>query len=417
VFQRFNNLSGKGRGLLALGLILFASNSFAELVIVAPIGYEGGNGTLSSATQCIQNNLSVTNNPCTGVGTAVWDLEGTSFTAWGMETQGADASCGTAIWHCNSVCPTGFTVTSGGQCLGDDGFVGNPSPSQCQVGTTKTLTKISTDLSIFPTNFCGQDGCRYQSDGGAVIYMGAVDARSLTYTANAVECTVGQDADTQELVLPGKQCLTDSYGNQLCLEDKNTNCGEFNGSPVCVEDIPTDGTCTLLGGGGFICDDPQTPPDNVDGTPQNEVGTLDDPLTGNQGIIYDAGGGADAQKIFQNNQDLKIDETGTPTGTDTMFDKALDLTGLDTLLAGIGGEGEGGGVAGAGGSVDISVLGFELPDTATCQSITSTWRGQTIVFPGADGCIKLDKFRSIMGWMFYILTAFYLVSLATRKPV
>jgi hypothetical protein len=37
-------------------------------------------------------------------------------------------------------------------------------------------------------------------------------------------------------------------------------------------------------------------------------------------------------------------------------------------------------------------------------------------FPGADGCNKLAIFRGWLAWAFYVMTAFYIFNLATRKP-
>jgi len=293
-----------------------------------------------------------------------------------------------------------------GQCLA-------PTNDACSVGDKKTFTnKQSSNPSDLAGSICGTDGCLYTLDDSMAFGLPALGSSSGQYTATATTCTPGVDAPTEEQVLPGKQCLEDAYGNKICIEPAETNCGEFNGHEFCAEDIPTTGECTLLGSGGFICDGTATPPANTDGTEQHEVADVTDGT--NDAKIYDAAGGADAQDDAEGNEDQEIDETGTPEGTDNMFDGDADGTGIDGLLDGIGGEGEGGGVATGGGSIDFDP---GLPSSASCQSITTSIFGHTFTFPGTDGCTKLGKWRDIMGWFFYILTALYLVSLATRRPV
>ena len=282
----------------------------------------------------------------------------------------------------------------------------------CEVGTRKTFTnnQSSNPADLAPT-ICGTDGCKYVLDDELAFGLPSLGRSSGQYTATSTSCTASIDAPTEETVLPGKQCAEDAYGNKICIEPQATNCGEFNGHEFCAEDIPTTGTCTLLGAGGFICDGTAEPPLNTDGTAQHEVADVTDGT--NDAKIYDAAGGKDAQGIAEGNEDAVIDETGTPTGTDDMFGGALDGTGIDGYIDGLGGEGEGGGVTGGGGSISLD-LG--LPQSATCTSISFSFQGTPVVFPGTDGCDKLDKWKDIIGWFLYCATAIYLVRVATRKP-
>lgn len=282
----------------------------------------------------------------------------------------------------------------------------------CEVGTEKSFSnKQSSNPGDLAPSICGTDGCLYTLQPHMSFGLPSLGSATGSYIATSTTCNPGIEAPTEEQVLPGKQCAEDAYGNKICIEPAVTNCGEFNGKEFCAEDIPQDGECHLLGSGGFICDG-ATPPKNIDGTDQNKVADVTDGT--NDAQIYDANGGADAQDTEAGTEDTGIDETGTPTGTDGMYDGEVDGTGIAGLLDGIGSEGTGGGVATGGNTISFSP---NLPASATCQSITTSWAGKTIIFPGVDGCIKLGKWRDIMGWFFYILTALYIVNLATKRPV
>jgi len=395
------------RGLLALGLFLFSSFVSAAVNLGEIHSYYSTSAAASAACEAEKTThtaVSIISGCIIGypAGTAPdqsWTLcyvqDGTS----------------TGDWRCarfiiKPTCPAGETVNV------NDGCVPETTDGTCEIGTEKTFSNNqSSDPTDLAATICGTDGCLYTLQPHMAYGLPSLGSSSGQYIATSTQCEAGIDAPTEEQVLPGKQCAEDAYGNKICIEPAVSNCGEFNGVQFCSEDIPTTGTCTLLGSGGFICDGTAEPPLNTDGTAQHEVADVTDGT--NDAKIYDAAGGKDAQGIAEGNEDAVIDETGTPTGSDDMFGGALDGTGIDGYIDGLGGEGEGGGVTGGGGSI---ALDLGLPQSATCTSISFSFQGTPVVFPGTDGCDKLDKWKDIIGWFLYCATAIYLVRVATRKP-
>jgi hypothetical protein len=101
---------------------------------------------------------------------------------------------------------------------------------------------------------------------------------------------------------------------------------------------------------------------------------------------------------------IGIDETGTPTGNDNMFDGKLDGTGFDDLITGLGGT-----------TPDDPQFDnpFDLPD-AGCQSVSMTVQGHTVSFPDSASCAKMGKMKEIFGYAFYIMTAVAIIFIAFR---
>lgn len=59
---------------------------------------------------------------------------------------------------------------------------------------------------------------------------------------------------------------------------------------------------------------------------------------------------------------------------------------------------------------------FDQISGGSCQQVTMAFAGKTYTFPGNEGCVRLEKFRDVMGWAFYALTLMGLMFIATRKP-
>lgn len=106
-----------------------------------------------------------------------------------------------------------------------------------------------------------------------------------------------------------------------------------------------------------------------------------------------------------------IDETGTPTGSDDMFDSLITVTGIDSLIANI--------------ETETSYSDFEdhytqhpiIPvyyNAQNCLTIPLSFMGFSTVFPTSSQCAKLQKAKEFMKWFLYILTFFFLVRIATK---
>lgn len=397
---------GIARGLFALGLFLLSG------VVQANVGL--GNNIVKYYTDGTQAlaacNAAPAYPPVSVINHCVYGYPGSLAPLAGYTTCFVVDGTSSGDWKCDRYmiqpsCPTGESLSE------NQGCVSTTADDTCEVGTRKTFTNHqSSNPADLKTSLCGSDGCRYELDSNSMSFgMPALGRSSGQYIATHTTCTVAIDAPTEETVLPGKQCAEDGYGNKICLEPAETNCGEFNGAEICAEDIPTDGACHLLGSGGFICDG-DTPPDNLDGTSQHEVAEVTNGADDAQ--VYDAAGGADAQGTAQGNEDTGIDETGTPTGSDDMFGDDFDA--LDGgFTDGIGNEGEGGGVA-SGAMLDGIVPDLGIPSSGgSCTSSTFTFAGFTFDFPGTRGCTYLANFKLIAGWMIYAYTVFALFDVIT----
>lgn len=80
-------------------------------------------------------------------------------------------------------------------------------------------------------------------------------------------------------------------------------------------------------------------------------------------------------------------------------------TGIDSLTNGLGTES-------VIGSIDYTFL---LPTSGSCQSITTSFKGNSLTFPSPDQCTKLGSVKEVFGWLLYVLTALSIVHIATRR--
>lgn len=251
----------------------------------------------------------------------------------------------------------------------------------------------------------------------------------------------------------GALCVTTSKGNNVCIDPSiPTNCGLVNGTQVCANHVP-DGSCTIIPGGSYICDTDVTPtsvpprpslptnpteaikpeaiidPPVIGGTVQSidywspsalTTGTVTDNTSAPNTVNIDTTGIIATQKQtttavnnLKNSVDglaadvadgVGIDETGTPTGDNSMFDGLLTATGVDDFIAGLGNQ------------PVIDDHGIDpldlMPSAGACQSITLTFFNKTISIPSASGCASLQAVKDILAWVVYIATAYTLVMIA-----
>jgi len=251
----------------------------------------------------------------------------------------------------------------------------------------------------------------------------------------------------------GQLCVTSQKGNTVCIDPQVPNCGTVNGTSICLDHIP-DGACTIIAGGSYVCDNdinansvpprpslPNTPtvpilPEIVIDPPVIGGGTVskidfwspgalqNGTTTDNPGapttINIDTSGIISAQNATTNAVNnvktsvdglaadvadgVGIDETGTPTGSDNMFDGLLSGTGIDDFISGLSNQ-----PTMADHGIDALDL---MPSAGACQSITMTFFNKTISIPSASGCASLQAVKDILAWVVYIATAYTLVMIA-----
>lgn len=290
-------------------------------------------------------------------------------------------------------------------CVGDE--VWDDATQSCLAPVTGVGETFSFEYSgaLPPQSVC-ENGYWHELQSDDVIISSGIGTHLANYTKTANVCTVA----TGGTPTTSDACITGASGQQICLDTSATNCGYYNDVYGCAESIPADGECTLLGAGGFICNN-GTPPNNTDGTPQTPIGDISGDLDQNGTLetatIYTQG--AIGTKIPEELK-IEIDETGTPTGTDTMFDDVDG--GIGDFLSDIGSESEGGGVA-TSSMLSGLLPDFGLPGSGSCNTSTFTFSGYSFDFPGATGCTWLENFKTVIGWVLYLYTVMALYDLIT----
>lgn len=313
----------------------------------------------------------------------------------------------------NSVCSYDWEVYSGGTGTVDRTFKRNADGSDTPYEWTDPDAPLEHNGLSVPLEFSGvppdsicEGGTWHNISGDGIVLSDGLGNNIANYMDTGASCTP-DDTGFDPPADPGL-CLTGSNGTELCLYADATNCGYFNGIYGCAEDIPPTGNCTLLGGGGFICNG-DSPPLNQDATAPEKIGEISQDT--------DSDGTVETGEVFTQGtigqvppQELKIDETGTPVGTDDMYNGELD--GLETFVQDIGNEGSGGGVA-DGSWLDGLIPDFGLPGSGSCTSQSYNWHGQTFSFPGTRGCVYLSYFKALTGWLIYAYTVFVLLDVVT----
>ena len=280
--------------------------------------------------------------------------------------------------------------------------------TSCVTGTAPAGTAVPLTFSGTPPASICHNGEWHNLGGDGIVMTDDAGNNLANYISTGNTCVV----ETSGLSpAPVDQCVTGSNGVELCLTQNDTNCGYYNDVYGCAESIPQTGECYLLGGGGYICNG-STPPDNTAGQPETKLGEIsgdeNEDGTVETGDVYSQDGVG-----FAVQQDLKIDETGTPIGTDNMYDGALD-SATDAFITGIGTEQ--GTVANTGNAFSLDMgVDFGWLDNATCSSSTYYVAGHAFDFPGTRGCTFLAGFKIIFGYFLYGMTAIYIFRMAMNR--
>lgn len=116
----------------------------------------------------------------------------------------------------------------------------------------------------FSVSACAGTGCTPQS-------------YATRFTNSGNSCAGGEPVFPSE-ELPN--CVLNNDGVSICFSQSEENCGYVNGEYICAESVP-EGGCTLLGGGGYICDSDSTSlPSDDQGVPIEPDAQVSDPTTG-----------------------------------------------------------------------------------------------------------------------------------------
>ena len=356
---------------------------------------------------------------------------------------------------CGGTCPSGYTDNGQGECLEDQ---------QCPVGDKQRFHGDAGDP--IPDNVCS-NGCWYEVDNVdvPVTFQMGTHAWSGNFISTGASCEAGGGPGGPP-DNPPTNCVSDSYGNTFCagvgpdnappncMEDSNgtqacidaydpENCGYINGEPVCFDDYPDNAECYFIPGGSYICfpgnEAPASPPYPDTGTPGDPAepdvtmeqgdpagpggpapGPIDifdsDTVNSSSGEGGAPGPGSDTtppEDPQQIDGDVEIDETGTPQIQSDVFDDefaGIGLQGVEDAITDIG--------AGTStpmpdlpsGLADVDDL---LPVVGSCADPTLNFFGQQVTLPFDD---KAGGFRDLIGWFFYIVTAFYLFHLVQGLP-
>ncbi len=349
-------------------------------------------------------------------------------------------------------CQLSVTANSGGSCI-DQGPVSETQglirfvyqglyygyyyyelANQCE-GNEGNSVRLTGESGGIPSSVC-HSGCTYNSSGVGVSFPSS-GAWLSSFTGTETPCSIDDGLDSGD-----DNCVTGPSGNKACYEPANQNCGSFNGQSVCVDDVAAN-NCISDSSGSVLCESGSTGgPDNgtpgVPATPDDSF-QLGDVAAGGgveidyyaPGTVSDATNSDDFPPSDSSDDDLPaacdpatdpngcrsaaecgtsdtppcavvVDESGTPVGTDDMFAGDVGQSLIDSI-------GDAPGIA-------SPVFVPDLPVSQSCQTITISWRGATRSIPSVLMCSRVETFKTVLSWFFYLSTAFFLFRLATRSP-
>lgn len=239
----------------------------------------------------------------------------------------------------------------------------------------------------------------------------------------------GQPAQTQDInpdpaVVEEGVCLSGSP--TTCASTEEKGCGYVNGERICTKspDLTAGSPCKTSPSGAVFClstastgvlpnngttNQPATPttqstlPNAATGSGNVIVNYYDTHTTaestnygdgpgGNTGGIgFGGAGGGSGSGDPDGDGELNIDEDGMPSAP-----------GFDEWDGGTGGVSGAAGDSPAAGW-DPSSLVPEIPEGA-CESITLTYFGRSVEFPGTKGCVWIEQLKSILAFCLYVMT-------------
>ncbi len=308
-------------------------------------------------------------------------------------------------------------------------------PLQCEGNDTNT-TILSGSSGGVPSSVC-YTGCTYNQSGPSISFSGSGSWEG-KYNGTTASCSFDDAAvpDTPD------NCISSSSGNLACYDVADQNCGSFNGEPFCVADVAAN-NCLTSSNGSAMCatGSPNAPDNGIAGTPaipddsfslggNNGSGTGIDYFS--PGTVSSASNSADFDPNANPPADppptvcdpatdpngcqspaecgtsstppcaVLVDESGTPVGSDSMFQNDVGQSLIDNISTDAG--------------FSSPTLIPALPSAGDCQTIAITWGNVSRNIPSSLMCSRIETFKGLLSWFFYILTAFFLFTLATRRP-
>lgn len=266
----------------------------------------------------------------------------------------------------------------------------------------------------------GDAMCLYTVEGTGDPFSGAPEVEPL---------------DQQQPNSQNQHCAIGESGREVCIDANGSGNGTESGNPY-GPTTPEPDSCQYYSDGNYICSG-SPPPDQQPVDPWTQqpapVEQEWDTQTGGGGTTiinnnyYGGGGSAPSGPPTDGNQEepgtcsddpatssnecgnlVKIDESGTPTGEEDMFDAEVDETGIDGHIADV--------QSGAETAVPETTIGgndFLLPAGGACQNITLEIWDRTLVVPGPEGCSWLAKLKEGLKWALYALTVLMLFQIVT----
>ena len=251
-------------------------------------------------------------------------------------------------------------------------------------------------------------GCEYilaPQSGNPDIPGGVINEGNGVYSGTAVGTGAACTPDNA----PPKtndQCVIDDLGNSICFS-QSPDCSIYNGNEYCIHDVPQGGGC-VYNEKGFICTQGSTPPPNTEGVTPTKEGTMHGDSNGDgtveSGDVYNitdnsttnnssGGGGCGGP----GQAPCKIDESGTPDANNDTFNGTFET--WDPLSA-------------ESDTFEVSMLDDIKPQPlnlpyGSCVSHQYTWAGHTFEFPGTRGCTYLENFKTLLYWMIWLFTFYF----------
>lgn len=198
----------------------------------------------------------------------------------------------------------------------------------------KTVLSSQTGSSL-PTTACHAVAgtlCQFKLAGVGVVLPG-VGGWSATMEVTGESCSLSDDLG------PMGECIVMEGGAYACVDRSskdstaNSSCGEVNGQPVCLDDVP-EGACALLADGGLVCAASEEPRTDGEGNPVTADVTLG--FGGGDGDVeeFDYYGPGAAGNVIAGGSVSVVSSPGSVSG--------IPRPGVADGLPGPDGEGPGG---------------------------------------------------------------------------
>ncbi|MEK6805320.1 MAG: hypothetical protein AABY95_01550 [Pseudomonadota bacterium] len=300
----------------------------------------------------------------------------------------------------------------------------DPAGQSFNGGLEITITGQATDKPCVLRNGKNQLLRQAPEPGGgisiAVISYNPAAVTGRFETAGQI-CQPGTSVGTAVAVITdadNNKCAASTSGTKVCIANKN--CGTVNGEYKCLNTAPPENTCVQTETGRTVCARPigaviASPPFPDNGTPgvpatpqatiENDATQIDvyapgtaygdstpSPPPTDDGKTNEAVCGAPPLPACN----AKIDETGTPSNGPA--GPVFDQDGIFSSITSAAGNNPSSGQT-------IPIVPFS---SSSCTTISGSFLGKPVDVPGTSGCQRLTKLKEILGYAFYLLTAWFL---------